>query len=69
MRMCLRHSDNNQHVLCFSIESGSSDSPPTMKRPSPTPNKPMELGEGKVTRSQCTEAIHTLLPLSSHRWC
>ncbi|KAF4075175.1 hypothetical protein AMELA_G00231600 [Ameiurus melas] len=29
----------------MSIESGSSDSPPTMKRPSPTPNKPMELGE------------------------
>ncbi|KAK2818007.1 hypothetical protein Q7C36_021940 [Tachysurus vachellii] len=29
----------------LSIESGSSDSPPTMKRPSPTPNKPMELGE------------------------
>ncbi|XP_066517211.1 intersectin-1 isoform X4 [Hoplias malabaricus] len=29
----------------MSIESGSSDSPPTMKRPSPSPNKPMELGE------------------------
>ncbi|KAK3511186.1 hypothetical protein QTP70_032235 [Hemibagrus guttatus] len=29
----------------MSIESGSSDSPPTMKRPSPTPNKPLELGE------------------------
>ncbi|XP_062866960.1 intersectin-1 isoform X1 [Trichomycterus rosablanca] len=29
----------------MSIESGSSDSPPSMKRPSPTPNKPMELGE------------------------
>lgn len=38
---------NNQHVFSFSIESGSSDSPPTMKRPSPTPNKPTELGEGK----------------------
>uniref|UniRef100_A0A3B4EIV0 Intersectin-1 n=1 Tax=Pygocentrus nattereri TaxID=42514 RepID=A0A3B4EIV0_PYGNA len=29
----------------MSIESGSSDSPPSMKRPSPSPNKPMELGE------------------------
>ncbi|KAF7689532.1 hypothetical protein HF521_012885 [Silurus meridionalis] len=29
----------------MSIESGSSESPPTMKRPSPTPIKPMELGE------------------------
>ncbi|XP_076839345.1 LOW QUALITY PROTEIN: intersectin-1-like [Brachyhypopomus gauderio] len=29
----------------ISIESGSSDSPPTMKRPSPSPNKPMDLGE------------------------
>lgn len=47
---------------CFSIESGSSESPPTMKRPSPTPNKPMELGEGKITLSQFTEAVHTLVP-------
>ncbi|KAF5909210.1 intersectin-1 isoform X1, partial [Clarias magur] len=29
----------------MSIESGSSDSPPTIKRPSPTPSKPLELGE------------------------
>uniref|UniRef100_A0A8B9L5U3 Intersectin-1 n=1 Tax=Astyanax mexicanus TaxID=7994 RepID=A0A8B9L5U3_ASTMX len=29
----------------MSIESGSSDSPPSMKRPSPSPNKPMDLGE------------------------
>uniref|UniRef100_A0A4W4HLC7 Intersectin 1 (SH3 domain protein) n=1 Tax=Electrophorus electricus TaxID=8005 RepID=A0A4W4HLC7_ELEEL len=29
----------------MSIESGSSDSPPSMKRPSPSPNKPMDLDE------------------------
>ncbi|KAK7165894.1 hypothetical protein R3I93_005850 [Phoxinus phoxinus] len=32
----------------MSIESGSSDSPPSVKRPSPSPNKPTDLGEEYV---------------------
>ncbi|XP_063067852.1 intersectin-1 isoform X2 [Engraulis encrasicolus] len=31
----------------ISIESGSSDSPPSVKRPSPTPSKSLELGEAE----------------------
>uniref|UniRef100_A0A8C9ST02 Intersectin 1 n=1 Tax=Scleropages formosus TaxID=113540 RepID=A0A8C9ST02_SCLFO len=31
----------------LSIESGSSESPPTVKRPTPSPSKPLETGEGK----------------------
>jgi len=36
-------------LFFFSIESGSSDSPPSVKRPSPSPNKPTDLGEGQKT--------------------
>lgn len=32
--------------LWCSIESGSSDSPPTMTRPTPSPTKTMDPGEG-----------------------
>ncbi|XP_034145769.1 intersectin-1 isoform X9 [Esox lucius] len=37
----------------MSIESGSSDSPPSMKRPTPSPTKPMDPGEDQ-TRSELT---------------